>query len=50
VPDVLLSGDHKSIAAWRLMEAEKITQNRRADLWHQYQAKQMMVKEKKGNL
>lgn len=50
VPDVLLSGDHKSIAAWRLMEAEKITQDRRADLWAKYQEKQMMVKEKKGKL
>jgi tRNA (guanine37-N1)-methyltransferase len=40
VPDVLLSGDHKSIAAWRLKEAEKITQSRRPDLWQRYKASQ----------
>jgi tRNA (guanine37-N1)-methyltransferase len=33
VPDVLLSGDHKSIAAWRRTQAEMITRNRRQDLW-----------------
>lgn len=36
VPDVLLSGDHKKIAAWRQNEAEKITQMRRPDLWQKY--------------
>lgn len=36
VPDVLLSGDHKKIAAWRRNEAEKITQSRRPDLWTRY--------------
>ena len=39
VPDVLLSGDHKRIAAWRQNEAEKITQVRRPDLWAVYQSK-----------
>lgn len=39
VPDVLLSGDHKKIAAWRQKEAEKITQVRRPDLWAIYQSK-----------
>ena len=33
VPDVLLSGDHKNIAAWRKIEAENITKSRRPDLW-----------------
>ncbi len=32
VPDVLLSGDHKRIAAWRRAEAERITRERRPDL------------------
>ena len=32
VPDVLLSGDHKKIAAWRRSEAERITAERRPDL------------------
>ncbi|MDR1207755.1 MAG: tRNA (guanosine(37)-N1)-methyltransferase TrmD [Holosporales bacterium] len=36
VPDVLLSGDHKKIAAWQKFEAEKITRARRPDLWELY--------------
>jgi tRNA (guanine37-N1)-methyltransferase len=33
IPDVLLSGDHGRIAAWRRAEAERITRERRPDLW-----------------
>ena len=33
IPDVLLSGDHAKVAAWRLAEAEALTQARRPDLW-----------------
>lgn len=36
VPDVLLSGDHKRIALWQQEQAEKITQERRPDLWEAY--------------
>ena len=32
IPDVLLSGDHAKIAAWRRVEAERITRERRPDL------------------
>jgi tRNA (guanine37-N1)-methyltransferase len=32
IPDVLLSGDHAKIAAWRRSEAERITRERRPDL------------------
>ncbi len=32
IPDVLLSGDHAKIAAWRRAEAERITRERRPDL------------------
>ena len=32
VPAVLLSGDHKKIAAWRRQEAERVTRDRRPDL------------------
>ncbi len=32
IPDVLLSGDHKKIAEWRLQEAERLTRARRPDL------------------
>jgi tRNA (guanine37-N1)-methyltransferase len=36
VPEVLLSGDHQKIAAWRKKEAGRITQIRRPDLWVRY--------------
>lgn len=38
IPDVLLSGDHAKIAAWRRAEAEKLTRERRPDLWEAYSA------------
>ena len=37
VPDVLLSGDHGRIALWRQAEAERLTRERRPDLWARYQ-------------
>jgi tRNA (guanine37-N1)-methyltransferase len=37
VPDVLLSGDHAKIAAWRAEQAERRTRQRRPDLWRRYQ-------------
>ncbi len=33
IPDILTSGDHGKVAAWRRQEAEKLTQERRPDLW-----------------
>jgi tRNA (guanine37-N1)-methyltransferase len=33
VPSVLTSGDHGKIAAWRQAEAERLTLERRPDLW-----------------
>jgi tRNA (guanine37-N1)-methyltransferase len=33
IPEVLLSGDHGKIAAWRQAEAERLTRDRRPDLW-----------------
>ena len=33
IPEVLVSGDHAKIAAWRRAEAERLTRTRRADLW-----------------
>ncbi|MEA2897832.1 MAG: tRNA (guanine37-N1)-methyltransferase [Bradyrhizobium sp.] len=33
IPDILLSGDHARVAAWRLAEAEALTKARRPDLW-----------------
>lgn len=32
-PEVLMSGDHQKIAAWRRAEAERLTRERRPDLW-----------------
>jgi len=33
IPSVLLSGNHAAIAAWRASEAERLTKERRPDLW-----------------
>jgi tRNA (guanine37-N1)-methyltransferase len=33
IPEVLLSGDHKAIAEWRREQAERLTRERRPDLW-----------------
>jgi tRNA (guanine37-N1)-methyltransferase len=36
VPDVLLSGHHENICAWRTEQAEIATRDRRPDLWDRY--------------
>lgn len=36
IPEVLRSGDHARIAAWRKREAEAITRLRRPDLWERH--------------
>lgn len=33
IPDVLTSGDHGAIARWRREQAERLTRQRRPDLW-----------------
>src|SRR5712672_3053758 len=38
IPEVLISGDHAKIAAWRQAEAERLTRARRPDLWEAYRA------------
>lgn len=38
VPEVLAGGNHAAIAAWRRAEAERITRDRRPDLWTAYRA------------
>ena len=38
VPEVLLSGHHERIRAWRRAEAERTTRERRPGLWAAYQA------------
>jgi tRNA (guanine37-N1)-methyltransferase len=36
IPEVLRSGDHAKIAAWRKQRAEDDTRSRRPDLWERY--------------
>ncbi len=38
VPEVLLTGDHAKIEAWRRSEAERLTRERRPDLWQRHEA------------
>jgi len=39
IPEVLTSGDHAKVAAWRRAEAERLTRERRPDLWTAYLAR-----------
>jgi tRNA (guanine37-N1)-methyltransferase len=36
VPEVLLSGNHAEIEAWRKKQAEEVTRKKRPDLWKKY--------------
>ncbi len=38
VPEILMSGHHARVREWRLAQAEKITRERRPDLWERYVA------------
>lgn len=48
VPDVLLSGHHKNIEAWRLEQSISRTKERRPDLYAKYEANHPVVEKKKG--
>ena len=39
IPEVLLSGHHGRIAAWRRSQAERLTRERRPDLWRAHAAR-----------
>lgn len=39
IPEVLISGDHSKVAVWRRAEAERLTKERRPDLWAAYRAR-----------
>jgi len=39
VPEILLSGNHAKIKAWRRAEAEAATRTRRPDLWERYRSR-----------
>jgi tRNA (guanine37-N1)-methyltransferase len=41
VPEVLLSGHHKKIKAWRKTQAEELTKQRRPDLWERLRNKNL---------
>lgn len=43
VPQVLLTGDHRKIRAWRLAESEKLTGQLRPDLYDRYLQKRQVV-------
>jgi tRNA (guanine37-N1)-methyltransferase len=42
LPEVLLSGNHGHIAKWRQAEREKVTRERRPDLWAAHLANQQV--------
>jgi len=46
VPDVLLSGNHQAIAAWRFQQQQDRTQQRRPDLWQKWQEQQEIKNDK----
>ncbi len=49
IPDVLLSGDHKKVDAWRLEQSLALTKERRPDLYTAYmEAHPPVVKKPKG--
>jgi tRNA (guanine37-N1)-methyltransferase len=45
VPEVLVSGHHEKVKAWRLSQAEVATKARRPDLWQRYLAANNKVEE-----
>ena len=47
VPEVLISGHHEKVKAWRLGQAEAVTRARRPDLWQRYLAANNKIE--KGN-
>lgn len=49
VPDVLLSGNHKNICAWRLEESKKRTFSYRPDLYEKYLIKERLFKQLSRN-
>jgi tRNA (guanine37-N1)-methyltransferase len=45
VPEMLLSGNHKAIAAWKLEQRKRRTEQRRPDLWQAYLERQSETKQ-----
>src|SRR6201995_4837224 len=49
VPEVLVSGDHGRVRAWRRAEAKRLTRERRPDLWERHRAAQEPAVEPDGD-
>jgi tRNA (guanine37-N1)-methyltransferase len=49
IPEILSSGDHAKVKVWRRAEAERLTRERRPDLWKAYQARQAAKNRPKSN-
>lgn len=49
VPEVLLTGDHKKISAWRLEQSVALTKERRPDLYKRYLEQEELIKKLSGN-
>jgi tRNA (guanine37-N1)-methyltransferase len=45
VPEVLVSGDHQRVRDWRRIEAERLTRERRPDLWRRYVANEAAARQ-----
>jgi tRNA (guanine37-N1)-methyltransferase len=48
IPDVLVSGDHAKIDAWRQAEAKALTETRRPDLWAVHQSRTGLTRSRKN--
>jgi tRNA (guanine37-N1)-methyltransferase len=46
IPDILTSGDHSKVATWRRAEAERLTRERRPDLWTAREARKSPRKDR----
>jgi tRNA (guanine37-N1)-methyltransferase len=44
IPEILTSGDHGKVVAWRRAEAEKLTKSRRPDLWTAFSGRSATAK------
>ncbi len=49
IPEVLTSGDHAKVRAWRRTEAERLTRQRRPDLWAAYEHRHSGARAKPAN-
>ena len=47
MPEILLSGDHGKVAAWRKKESYKRTMRRRPDMFAQFDESQLTTKAEK---